>query len=41
MNDRHLLEQDILAPLEAGTGLFGLTKIDLLKRKKEICQIND
>lgn len=41
MNDRHLLEEDILKPLEAGTGIFGQSKIDLLKRKKDVCSIND
>ena len=41
MNDRHLLEEDILGPLESGGGLLGLSKIDLLQRKREVCDIKD
>ena len=40
MNDRHQLEQDVMKPIEAGAGLFGLSKINLAGKKKEICDHN-
>jgi len=36
MNDRYQLEKEILAPIQSGAGLFGLSKIDMLSNKANI-----
>jgi len=41
LNDRHMLEQDILKQIQSGSGIFGTTKIDLVSRKKAICNVDD
>jgi hypothetical protein len=39
-NDRHQQEIGILRPLEVGSGFTGTNKIDLMKRKVEVCKVD-
>lgn len=39
-NDRYLLENEVMQPLKAGSGLFGTSLVDLEELKREKCNIN-
>jgi len=41
MGDRHQLEQEVMKQIESGGGLLGTTKINLVNRKKAICNVDD